>query len=184
MNAAIFLDRDGVINVDKGYVSKIDDFEFVDGSIEAMKILKDKGYMLVIITNQSGIGRGYYSEDDFHALTQWMDWSLADRGIEIDGIYYCPHHPEKAIGQYKLDCQCRKPNTGMIDSAIADLAIDSAHSFLVGDKLSDIQVGKASGLKQSYLVKTGKQVCEQGSMLADGVFSDLLAVAKTIDPAN
>ncbi|MFT5653443.1 MAG: D-glycero-D-manno-heptose 1,7-bisphosphate phosphatase, partial [Psychromonas sp.] len=104
---AVFLDRDGVINVDKGYVSQRDDFEFIDGVIDACKALKEKGYLLVVITNQSGIARGYFSEEQFHTLTEWMDWSLADRGVDIDGFYYCPHHAEKGIGEYKIACDCR-----------------------------------------------------------------------------
>jgi len=177
---AVFLDRDGVINKDKGYVSKIDDFEFIEGSIEAMQLLKQNGYLVVVITNQSGIARGYYSEDEFMVLTEWMDWSLADRGVDLDGIYYCPHHPEKGIGDYKQDCSCRKPNTGMLDSAGKELDIDFANSYLVGDKLSDIQAGQKSHLKACYLVSTGKVLCEKGAEAADGVFKDLLSVVKSI----
>ncbi len=177
---AVFLDRDGVINKDEGYVSQIDDFEFIEGSIEGMQLLKQHGYLLVVITNQSGIARGYYSEDDFMTLTEWMDWSLADRGVDLDGIYYCPHHPEKGIGDYKQDCTCRKPNTGMLDSAAAELDIDFSKSFLVGDKLSDIQAGQKSKLKANYLVSTGKVLCEKGAKEADGVFKDLLSAAKSI----
>jgi len=177
---AVFLDRDGVINKDKGYVSQIDDFEFIEGSIEGMQLLKQHGYLIVVITNQSGIARGYYSEDEFMTLTEWMDWSLADRGVDLDGIYYCPHHPEKGIGDYKQDCACRKPNTGMLDSAAEELDIDFSKSFLVGDKLSDIQAGQKSKLKANYLVSTGKVLCEKGAEEADGVFKDLLSVAKSI----
>jgi len=177
---AVFLDRDGVINKDKGYVSKIDDFEFIEGSIEAMQLLKQHGYLLVVITNQSGIARGYYSEDEFMTLTEWMDRSLAERGVDLDGVYYCPHHPEKGIGDYKQACLCRKPNTGMLDSAAKDLDIDFSQSFLVGDKLSDIQAGQKSHLKANYLVSTGKVVCEDGAKEADDVFTDLLSAAKAI----
>ncbi|MFT5808823.1 MAG: D-glycero-D-manno-heptose 1,7-bisphosphate phosphatase [Moritella dasanensis] len=177
---AVFLDRDGVINKDKGYVSQIDDFEFIEGSIEAMQLLKQHGYLLVVITNQSGIARGYYSEDQFMTLTEWMCGSLADRGVDLDGVYYCPHHPDKGIGDYKQDCLCRKPNTGMLDSAAQALDIDFKQSFLVGDKLSDIQAGQKSQLKGNYLVSTGKVVCEKGTKVADGVFYDLLSAAKAI----
>lgn len=177
---AVFLDRDGVINKDKGYVSQIDDFEFIDGSIEAMQLLKQHGYLLVVITNQSGIARGYYTEDDFMTLTEWMDWSLADRGVDLDGIYFCPHHPEKGIADYKQNCSCRKPNTGMLDSAGEELDIDFTNSYLVGDKLSDIQAGQKAQLKASYLVSTGKVLCEKGAKTADSVFKDLLSAAKSI----
>lgn len=183
-NAAIFLDRDGVINEDGDYVVNIDDFKFIDGSIEAMQLLQQKGYKLVVITNQSGIARGYFSEDDFFILTEWMDWSLADRGVELDGIYYCPHHPSKGIGEYKLDCDCRKPKTGMLDSASEELGIVLSRSYLVGDKLSDIEAGMAAGLKACYLVKTGKAICATGNSKADAVFENLLAVAKVIPDLN
>jgi len=174
---AVFLDRDGVMNVDNGYVSQVDDFEFIEGVIEACKTLKEKGYLLVLITNQSGIARGYFSEEQFHTLTEWMDWSLADRGVDLDGIYYCPHHSEKGIGEYKVDCDCRKPKPGMLLSAIEELNIDVSRSILVGDKVSDIQAGLAAGVKRNYLVRTGKVITEEGEKLATAVFDDLNSIA-------
>ena len=174
---AVFLDRDGVMNVDNGYVSQVDDFEFIEGVIEACKTLKEKGYLLVLITNQSGIARGYFSEEQFHTLTEWMDWSLADRGVDLDGIYYCPHHSEKGIGEYKVDCDCRKPKPGMLLSAIKELNIDVSRSILVGDKVSDIQAGLAAGVKSNYLVRTGKVITEEGEKLATAVFDDLNSIA-------
>ena len=136
-NKAIFLDRDGTINIDHGYVHQIDDFQFIDGVIDALLALKKKGYLLVLVTNQSGIARGYFSEDQFLQLTEWFDWSLADRGVDFDGIYYCPHHPE-GKGEYREDCDCRKPKAGMFTQAIRDLNIDPAQSIMVGDKLEDL----------------------------------------------
>jgi len=174
---AVFLDRDGVVNVDNGYVSEVDDFEFIEGVIEACKTLKAKGYLLVLITNQSGIARGYFTEDQFHTLTEWMDWSLADRGVDLDGIYYCPHHSEKGIGEYKVDCDCRKPKPGMLISAIEELNIDVSRSILVGDKVSDIQAGLAAGVKTNYLVRTGKAITAEGEKLATAVFNDLESIA-------
>ncbi|MEH6451986.1 MAG: D-glycero-beta-D-manno-heptose 1,7-bisphosphate 7-phosphatase [Psychromonas sp.] len=177
---AVFLDRDGVLNVDNGYVSIVDDFEFIEGAIEACIKLKEKGYLLVVITNQSGIARGYFSEEQFNTLTEWMDWSLVDRGVELDGIYYCPHHAEKGIGEYKVDCECRKPKAGMLLTAIDDLNIDVTESILVGDKISDIQAGQAAGVKLNYLVKTGKQITSEGEKAADGIFDDLASLVETI----
>jgi D-glycero-D-manno-heptose 1,7-bisphosphate phosphatase len=177
---AVFLDRDGVINVDHGYVSQVDDFEFIDGVIEACKKIKDKGYLLVVITNQSGIARGYFSEEQFHSLTEWMDWSLADRGVDLDGIYYCPHHAQKGVGEYKVDCDCRKPKPGMLLSAIHDLNIDASNSILVGDKVSDLQAGIAAGVKNNYLVRTGKEITEQGEQLATAIFADLASIAEQL----
>jgi D-glycero-D-manno-heptose 1,7-bisphosphate phosphatase len=111
---AIFLDRDGTINVDHGYVHEIDNFEFIDGVIDAMRELKEMGYALVLVTNQSGIARGKFTEAQFETLTEWMDWSLADRGVDLDGIYYCPHHPQGAVEEYRQTCDCRKPHPGML----------------------------------------------------------------------
>lgn len=177
---AVFLDRDGVINVDNGYVSQRDDFEFIDGVIDACKVLKEKGYLIVIITNQSGIARGYFSEEQFHTLTEWMDWSLADRGVDLDGLYYCPHHAEKGVGEYKIDCDCRKPKPGMLMNAIADLDIDPSQSILVGDKVSDIQAGLAAGIKTNYLVRTGKTITAEGEKIATAVFDDLNSIVEQL----
>lgn len=183
-HAAIFIDRDGVINHDYGYVFKVDDFHFIDGVIDACKRLKAKGYILVIITNQSGIARGYYSEAQFNQLTQWMDWSFSNEGVDLDGIYYCPHHYEQGIGEYKVDCHCRKPKAGLIISAAQELQIDLARSLLVGDSITDIQAGISAGLKGSYLVKTGKKITAEGSRLADNVFDDLVQFSYQVKPIN
>jgi len=177
---AVFLDRDGVINKDNGYVAQVDDFEFIEGVIEACIELKKKGYLLVVITNQSGIARGLFSEEQFHTLTEWMDWSLADRGVDLDGIYYCPHHAEAGIGEFKIDCDCRKPKPGMLLNAVEDLNIDLEASILVGDKVSDLQAGIAAGVKTNYLVRTGKVITEQGETLATAVLDDLAAIVKVI----
>ncbi|NVP02015.1 D-glycero-beta-D-manno-heptose 1,7-bisphosphate 7-phosphatase, partial [Photobacterium damselae subsp. damselae] len=103
---AVFIDRDGVINVDHGYVHTTDDFEYVEGVFAACKKLKEMGYLLVLVTNQSGIARGMFTEDEFLSLTEWMDWNFVDNGVEFDGIYYCPHHPE-GQGDYRQECDCR-----------------------------------------------------------------------------
>lgn len=177
---AVFLDRDGVINKDNGYVSQIDDFEFIEGVIEACIKLKAKGYLLIVITNQSGIARGLFSEAQFHTLTEWMDWSMADRGVDLDGIYYCPHHNIEGKGEFKIDCECRKPKPGMLFDAIKDLNIDIDNSILVGDKVSDLQAGIAAGIKTNYLVRSGKEITEEGEKLATDIFNDLAAFADCI----
>lgn len=180
MKKAVFLDRDGVMNVDNGYVSQVDDFQFIEGVIDACKKAKEKGYLLVVITNQSGIARGYFSEDQFHTLTEWMDWSMADRGVDLDGIYYCPHHSEKGIGEYKVDCDCRKPKPGMLFDAIKELNIDVKQSILVGDKVSDLKAGVAAGVETNYLVRTGKEITAEGEELATAIFDDLAAALDTL----
>ena len=178
-NKAVFLDRDGTINVDYGYVHQIDDFHFIDGVIDALLQLKKKGYLLVLVTNQSGIARGYFSEEQFLQLTEWFDWSLADRGVDFDGIYYCPHHPE-GQGEYREDCDCRKPKAGMFTQAIADLNIDPAQSIMVGDKLEDLLAAENAGVKTKILVRTGKEVTPQAEAKADKVLNSLADLPKML----
>lgn len=170
---AIFLDRDGTLNIDHGYVYQIDDFHFINGAIEALLELKKMGYLLVLITNQSGIARGKFTESQFLQLTEWMDWSLADRGVDLDGIYYCPHHPTEGIGEFKQECDCRKPKAGMIQSALNELPIDLSRSYIVGDKIEDLQAGLAGGVAHKVLVRTGKPVTEEAQALADTVIDSI-----------
>jgi len=181
---AVFLDRDGVINQDTGYVSCVDNFHFIDGTIEALQILKKKGYCLVVVTNQSGIARGYFTEEQFMSLTEWMDWSLADRDVDLDGIYFCPHHPTAGVGEYRQECNCRKPAPGMLLDAAKDLKIDLANSYMVGDKAGDLQAAKAAGVGHKVLVRTGKTVTEEAIALADEVQDSLLTFAKSAPAIN
>ncbi|NDJ58811.1 D-glycero-beta-D-manno-heptose 1,7-bisphosphate 7-phosphatase [Enterobacteriaceae bacterium 4M9] len=177
---AIFLDRDGTINVDHGYVHEIDQFEFIDGVIDALRELKAMGYALVLVTNQSGIARGIFSEAQFEQLTEWMDWSLADRGVDLDGIYYCPHHPEAKLDDYRQQCDCRKPQPGMLMSARDFLNIDMAASYMVGDKLEDMQAAAAAGVGTKVLVRTGKPVTSEGEAAADMVIESLAKLPDAI----
>lgn len=177
---AIFLDRDGTINVDHGYVVEIDDFQFIDGAIEAMQELKKMGFALVVVTNQSGIARGKFTEDQFMQLTEWMDWSLADRDVDLDGIYFCPHHPDAVEEGYRQDCDCRKPKPGMLLEAQHYLNIDMAASYMVGDSDKDILAGKAAGVGTTVLVRTGKALEEQDEKLADWVIDSLAQLPAAI----
>ncbi len=177
---AIFLDRDGTINIDHGYVSEIDRFEFIDGVIDAMRELKAMGFALVLVTNQSGIARGKFTEAQFEQLTEWMDWSLADRGVDLDGICYCPHHPEGAVEEFRQNCDCRKPQPGMLISARDFLHIDMAASYMVGDKLEDMQAGAAAGVGTKVLVRTGKPVTPEAEAAADWVLNSLAALPEAI----
>ena len=176
-NKAIFLDRDGTINIDHGYVHQIDDFQFIEGVIDTLRKLKKKGYLLVIVTNQSGIARGYFSEAQFLQLTEWMDWSLAEQDVDLDGIYYCPHHPE-GKGEFKQQCDCRKPEAGMFLQAIRDLKIDPAQSVMVGDKLEDLLAAEKAGVKTKVLVRTGKTVTAEGEAKADYVLNSLVELPR------
>ncbi|GAX86814.1 D-glycero-D-manno-heptose 1,7-bisphosphate phosphatase [Lebetimonas natsushimae] len=143
---AAFLDRDGVINIDKNYVHKIEDFEFKDGIFDLLKLLQDKGFVLFVVTNQSGIGRGYYTLEDFKKLTDYMLNELKKRGIKIKEVAFCPHHPG-------VNCECRKPKPGMILNLAKKYNIDLKHSILIGDKQSDIEAGKNAGVGKTYLVE-------------------------------
>lgn len=160
MNKCVFLDRDGNINVEKDYLHKVEEFEFIDGAREAIKIFNDLGYLVVIVTNQSGIARGYYDERSVKVLHDYLQKEVEKIGGNIDGFYYCPHHPKKGIGGYKLDCNCRKPKSGMFLEAQKDLNIDFLSSIMVGDKVSDIKAGKNLGMR-SILVRTGHGLEEE-----------------------
>jgi len=172
-NVAVFLDRDGVINVDTGYVYDVDDFQFIDGVIESMLKLKQKGYLLVVVTNQSGIARGYFTEAQFMNLTEWMDWSLADRGVDLDGIYFCPHHPTEGSEPYRQACSCRKPGPDMILDAAKALDIDLTASYMVGDKPSDLKAAINAKVGHKVMVRTGKPITDAGIELADAIYDNL-----------
>lgn len=145
---AIFLDRDGVINVEKNYLYKIEDFEFIDGVFTSLKYAQDLGYKLFIITNQSGVGRGYYTLDDFEKLTSWMIEKFRQNRIEILQVELCPHAPTE-------NCDCRKPKTGMIDNILQNYKIDLENSWLIGDKFSDIKCAQNANIKNTIQVKSG-----------------------------
>ncbi len=165
-----------MINHDHGYVHDEHDFEFIDGVFEATKALKQQGYLLVLVTNQSGIARNLFSEERFLDLTQWMDWNFVDHGVEFDGFYYCPHHPEHGIGEYKQACDCRKPKPGMFLSARDFLKIDMGKSVMVGDKAEDMMAAEAAGVATKILVRSGKAVTEKGVALADHVVDSIADV--------
>ena len=148
---ALFLDRDGVINVDRGYVHTPEKFEFVDGIFELVATANRAGYLVVVVTNQAGIGRGYYSEAQFHTLTDWMKYQFAEHGGKIDAVYFCPYHPEHAIGVYCRESEFRKPAPGMLLQAQRELDIDLSRSIFVGDKPSDMRAGRAAGLGRLLL---------------------------------
>ena len=153
MKKAIFLDRDGTINVEKDYIYKSEDLIFEEGTIEALKTFKNLGYILIVVSNQSGIARGYFTEEDLNIFNNNMNKILKKNGVEITEFYCCPHHPD-GIGEYKKVCECRKPNNKMIEDAIKKYNIDREKSYMIGDKTSDIGAGLKSNLK-TVLVKTG-----------------------------
>ena len=158
MTSAVFLDRDGVLNVDHGYVSTWERFEFLPGVPDALRALQDAGYLLIVVSNQSGIGRGYYSEGDLESLNQAIAKYLGSTvGVTLSGFYHCPHHPTEAEGEFRRQCDCRKPAPGMIRQAVLDHGIDLKTSLLVGDKDSDIEAGRAAGVTRLFKVVDSPQ---------------------------
>ena len=158
---AIFLDRDGTINVDTGYPHKLEDLAFEAHAIEGLALLSQTSYNLIIITTQSVIARGYYTEKDMHAFNQEILRQLKHIGITITDIYFCPHHPTKGKGSYLKDCECRKPKIGMLMQAAAEHNIDLNQSIVIGDKTADIQMGVNAGCR-TILVNTGKKGEDKG----------------------
>lgn len=143
---ALILDRDGVINIDHGYICKPEQCQFVDGIFDMVRAFAERDYLIVIATNQAGIGRGYYTEEDFQAFMTWMREQFRAQGIEIAAVYHCPDHPTAGIGAYRRDNPWRKPGPGMILQAAKDLDLDLAESWLVGDKLSDMEAAISAGV--------------------------------------
>lgn len=168
---AAFLDRDGVLNVDHGYVSRAADFQWLPGVIPALRRLQQAGFVLVVVTNQSGIARGYYSQQDFDLLSAHMLAELAAHGVAAPAVYACPHHPQALLAAYRQDCNCRKPRPGLLLQAVADLHINLAASCLFGDKPSDIAAGRAAGVGRCVLIGTGAMPPDAAP--PDGQFASL-----------
>jgi D-glycero-D-manno-heptose 1,7-bisphosphate phosphatase len=183
--AAAFLDRDGVINVDHGYTYRIEDFEFVDGTLAAAARLHAMGFALVVVTNQSGIGRGLYTVEDFDVLTDWMRAQFAAAGAPLAGVYWCPHHPVDAVGAYRRDCDCRKPAPGMLLAAMRDLDLDPARSVLFGDKRSDLEAAVAAGVAERILLALNGTSMPDSTVagnLATGCFNALDSAVQALGP--
>jgi D-glycero-D-manno-heptose 1,7-bisphosphate phosphatase len=176
---AVFLDRDGTINIEKEYLFRSEDFEFTPGAVEAIRLLNEAGYLVIVVTNQSGVARGFYGEEDVVNLHHYVDTLLRAEGARVDAWYYCPHHTA-GRAPYNRGCDCRKPLPGMLWMAAQKYAIDLSSSWMVGDKMADIEAGLSAGCKL-ILVLTGYGV-ETSEELGDDLpcCSDLLAAAKLI----
>ena len=160
MNRAVFLDRDGVITQEPPhYAHELSQLKLIPKSADAIRLLNENRFVVIVASNQAGIAHGYYREEDAILFHQAMKENLAKEGAYIDAIYYCPHHPEAKIERYRVDCNCRKPKPGMLTRAKRELNIDLKQSFIVGDKLSDIEAGKRAGCK-TIMVRTGYGVEE------------------------
>jgi D-glycero-D-manno-heptose 1,7-bisphosphate phosphatase len=181
----VFLDRDGTLNIDRGFVYTREDFIFINGAIEALARLKKMGFILVVVTNQSGIARGLYTEEDVNSLHEYVNDELRVHGTGIDRFYFCPHHPEALVQSYRKDCACRKPKPGLILQALSDLSIDPKVSYLIGDMMRDICAGKRAGVR-SILIQEHEESVDTSdcSEIPDLVVHDLLEAAQFIDREN
>lgn len=146
-NKAVFFDRDGVLNVDIHYLYRSADFVWQEDAIEALQYCRQQGYLLIVITNQSGVARGYYTEEDVRRLHAWMNGQLRAYGVQIDAFYYCPHHPQGKVAPYNVVCSCRKPAAGMVEAACAAYNVDKGASLLIGDSESDMLCADAAGIR-------------------------------------
>jgi len=154
LRPALFLDRDGVINVEKNYVHHIEDFEFIDGIFDVCRVATEKSMPIVVVTNQAGIGRGYYSETQFLKLTDWMRARFEEKRTPVAAVHYCPFHPQHGVGSYRKESFDRKPNPGMLLRARDELGLDMGRSILIGDRGSDIVAAKAAGVGLTVLLGT------------------------------
>ena len=169
MQKAIFLDRDGIINVDHSYVYKKENFEFCEGIFETLKHFLSLDYQLFIVTNQSGIGRGYYSEKDFEKLTSWMLTEFTCRGIKITKVYHCSHSPDDG-------CECRKPKTAMFENAKKEFNIDMQNSWMIGDKPSDIQAGLNANIPNTIFINSF--TCKEASYSVKSILDTIDIIKK------
>ena len=163
---ALFLDRDGVVNVGVGYLHRAEDVRFMPGIFSLCRTAIRLGYRLVVVTNQAGIARGFYTEADFEALMAWMREKLRVEGVELDAVYYCPYHPEHGVGEYKRDHEDRKPGPGMLRRAEREFGVSLADSVMVGDRCSDIAAANSAELKQAFLVAGTEGECCRGEYRA------------------
>jgi D-glycero-D-manno-heptose 1,7-bisphosphate phosphatase len=168
MNKAVFFDRDGTINEEVGYLTDLDKLRLIPGSGAAIKRLNEAGFKVVVVTNQAGVARGYFTESFVLETHKRFMQMLRDAGARLDGIYYCPHHPTAGNSSYTMVCDCRKPGTGLIDRAARDLDIDADRSYVVGDKWSDVELGQRAGA-HTILVRTGFATDDPGNIRAPHV---------------
>jgi D-glycero-D-manno-heptose 1,7-bisphosphate phosphatase len=168
----VFLDRDGTVIEEVGYLNRLDRISFFPWSVDAVRVLNDAGLLVVVVTNQAGVARGYFDEKLVQAAHALIDERMRDGRARIDGYYYCPHHPDGSVETFRTVCDCRKPKPGMILRAARDLDIDVARSFVVGDRWLDVEMGRAAGAT-TVLVKTGYGLEDDDH--ADGLAADMVA---------
>jgi D-glycero-D-manno-heptose 1,7-bisphosphate phosphatase len=182
---AVFMDRDGTINEQRGFINHLSRFVLLPGVAEAVKLLNKNSFLAIIVTNQSGVARGYYPIDLVHDVHALLKTSLEREEATMDGIFFCPHHPRGIVPEFTSDCDCRKPKTGLINQAQGAFEIDMSHSYVIGDRYVDIELASRLGLK-SILVKTGyglgemEHVLPQKPIRPDCIAQDLLDGVKWI----
>jgi len=177
---AVFLDRDGTINVEREFLHRPEDFEFIPGAPQAIRLLNEAGFRVIVVTNQSGIARGFYDEAAVSRLHRHMDAQLARFGARIDAYYFCPHHPEHGTGDYRNSCECRKPMDGMLRRGAAEFSLDLPASFIIGDRFVDVEAGLKAGCR-AMLVRTGYGAAESARLPPEiPVYQDLLEAVRVI----
>jgi D-glycero-D-manno-heptose 1,7-bisphosphate phosphatase len=169
---ALFLDRDGVVNEEVGYLHRAEEVRFVDGIFSLCRTAAALGYRLIVVTNQAGIARGYYTETDFETLMGFMRGELRAEGVELDAVYYCPFHPEHGVGRYKCEHEDRKPGPGMLRRGEREFGLELSESVLVGDRCSDVGAANAAGLRQAFLIR-GTEASE-----CDGEYVSVVSLAE------
>jgi len=177
---ALFLDRDGVINHEVGYLHHSDDVRFVEGIFSLCRTAVSLGYRLIVVTNQAGIARGYYTEADFAALMKWMCAAFQAEGITLDAVYHCPFHPEHGVGEYKREHEDRKPSPGMLRRGAREFGVDLSESVMIGDRCSDVAAANSAGLRQAFLMRG----TEAGECSGDYIAIDRLDEAEAWLVAN
>ena len=180
MRPAAFIDRDGVINRELGHVHRIEDFHVLPGVVEGLRVLAEAGYQLVVVTNQAGIAKGLYSEQDYQRLTQHMRHWFSERGVAFAGVYHCPHHPEGRVASLACTCTCRKPEPGMLLQATGDLDLDVTQSILIGDKVSDVEAGRRAGVATLVLVESGHELPIEAASQAHYRCANLAEAARRV----
>lgn len=180
LRRAAFIDRDGVINEERRYVHRVEDFALLPGALQGLLQLQRAGYLLVVVTNQAGIARGYYTAAQYDALTDHMLRLTRAAGVDIASVYHCPHHPQAAVDAYRLACDCRKPAPGMLLAAARDFGLDLPRSLMIGDKRSDIEAGRAAGVGRCILVASGHETSDADRQAADLFAHDLAQAAQVV----
>jgi len=179
MERAVFLDRDGTIIEDIGYIDECDKIKFLPGASKAIKLLNENGFKVIVVTNQAGVAKGYFTEETVKEINRYIQDSLAEQEAFIDMIYYCPHHIEGIVEEYRKECYCRKPNPGMIEEAVCDFGIDLKNSFVIGDKISDVEAGYRVGCKTILLADENPLSNKnESTMIATHIAPDLYEAAK------